>query len=387
MQKTIIVLGSDGYIGHALTLRLLKNGYKVIGCDDFRRRQFVEEMKSFSAIDIQSPQERINLFTDNFDFEFYELSLENDYEKLCSILDHNSPTTIVNLAQQPSAPYSHKSINHARITTSGNLLGTLNLLWAMKNYAAKSHLIQIGTMGEYDPANDVKIPEGLFNLKLDGREAKKVIFPRRPGSIYHATKVASTYYIDCACRWWGLRATDIMQGVVYGGRTPELEEIRSYTRLDSDEAFGTVIHRFLIQVLLEHPMTIYGEGNHKRGFLALNDAIQCLMIAIDNPAKNSRYRTWNQLDTVYSMNDIADIIIQVASDIGIKAKKTHIKSPRVEETGYHYYAPVVNILKKMGFKPTRSLEAESKFILEMLYKNRERLEDLYDVIIPNIKWK
>ena len=387
MQKTIVVLGSDGYIGHALTLRLLENGYKVIGCDDFRRRQAVEEMKSFSAIDIQSPQERINLFTDSFDFEFYELSLENDYEKLCYILERSSPTTIVNLAQQPSAPYSHKSINHARITTSGNLLGTLNLLWAMKDHAAKAHLVQIGTMGEYDPANNVKIPEGLFNLKLDGREAKKVIFPRRPGSIYHATKVASTYYIDCACRWWGLRATDIMQGVVYGGWTPEIEKMCSYTRLDSDEAFGTVIHRFLIQVLLGHPMTIYGEGKHKRGFLALNDSIQCLMIAIDNPAKNSRYRTWNQLDTVHSMNDLADTITQVAYDMDIKASKVNIKSPRVEATNDHYYVPVVKALKKMGFKPTRSLKEESRFILEMLYKYRERLGDLYEVIMPNIKWK
>ena len=387
MQKTIVVLGSDGYIGHALTLRLLNDGYRVIGCDDFRRRKAVEEMESFSAIKIQSPSERVELFKNKFDFEFYKLSVENEYDKLCEILDRYKPETIVNLAQQPSAPYSHKSIDHARNTTTGNLLGTLNLLWAMRDYTPKAHLVQIGTMGEYDPANNIKIPEGVFNLKLDGREAKKVIFPRRPGSWYHATKVASTYYIDAACRWWGLRATDIMQGIVYGGWTPEIEETGSHTRLDSDESFGTVMHRFLVQTVLGHPMTIYGKGLHKRAFLALNDCIQCLMIAIENPAKNSKYRTWNQLDTVHSMVEIAKSVIEAAKGLGIKAKTTKIESPRVETTDDHYYVPVTKILKKMGFKTTRALNDEAGYIMKLLSKDVDSIRKLDDVVMPKITWR
>ncbi|KKN00421.1 hypothetical protein LCGC14_1137940 [marine sediment metagenome] len=379
-MKTIFVIGSDGYIGHALALRLLHEGHRVIGADDFRRRSAVREMGSFSAVDIQSPKDRLGVFGDNF--KFHDITMEEGYGVLCYILDKYKPTSVVNLAQQPSAPYSHKSVQHAVKTVVDNSAGTLNLLWAIKESCPNTHLIQIGSMGEYDPTANVRIPEGIFDFG-----SGSAIYPRRPGSWYHASKVASTYYIDCACRWWGLKATDIMQGIVYGGWTPEIEETKSYTRLDSDEAFGTVVHRFVVQTLLGHPMTIYGKGLHKRGFLSINDSIQCLMLAIENPPKDENYRTWNQLDTSYSINDISDIVIKIAGQYDINVEKKYIKSPRAEAVNDHYYRPVVNKLKELGFKPTRNLEDEIRFLFNILIDNKDRIKELCNVVMPKITWK
>jgi nucleoside-diphosphate-sugar epimerase len=388
-NKTVFVIGCDGYIGHALTLRLLKLGYKVIGIDDFRRRRAVKEMNSFSAIPIKSLDEKIEAFKKLGDFTFFSHSLEKEYDRLSGVFSLHKPDIIVNLAQQPSAPYSHKSRKHAIETTYGNLIGTINILYAIKEVVPGSHLIQIGSMGEYNPAIGVDIPEGIFDFNWQGKVAKGAIFPRRPGSFYHCSKVASTYYIDAACRWWGIKATDIMQGVVFGNWTPEIEETGLHTRLDSDESFGTVVNRFIIQVLLDHPLTIYGEGKQKRGFLSLNDSVQCLMLAIENPPEFREYRTWNQLDTIYSMKDIAHEVAGIAIDMGVASRilYNHIDSPRVEDTSDFYYKPVVEKLKSLGFKPTRKIRDDARFAFEVLKDNKEILQPLKKVVMPKINWR
>lgn len=386
-MSKILVLGCDGYIGHAMTLKLLKEGYSVIGVDDLRRREAVREMKSFSATKIKTMAEKEKQFSKLGDFSFHCFELESNYELLKDIMSSSDISAIVNLAQQPSAPYSHKSIEHTHRTTTGNLLGTVNVLYAMRDAAPNAHLIQIGSMGEYDPAVNVDIPEGLFEFEYKGRGASVSIFPRRPGSWYHASKVASTYYIDCACRWWGIRATDIMQGVVYGGWTPEIAENGLYSRLDSDEAFGTVVHRFLIQAIIGESMTVYGKGLHKRGFLALNDSVQCLMLALENPPSEGEYNTWNQLDTVHSMNDIVGNVRKIANEFDINPKKIFMDSPRKEAVGDHYYNPIVDKLKDLGFKPTRNMRDELRFLFELLLKDKDRLNKLKKVVIPKILWK
>ncbi|GAF90417.1 unnamed protein product, partial [marine sediment metagenome] len=184
------------------------------------------------------------------DFIFFPFSLHMEYEKLKEVFLVHKPDIVVNLAQQPSAPFSHKSRIHAVHTTRGNLIGTINMLYAIKETNPEVRLIQIGSMGEYNPAVGISIPEGKFDFAYKNGVIRDAIFPRAPGSVYHASKVASTYYIDCACKWWGLSATDIMQGVVFGNWTPEIEKTELHTRLDSDEAFGTVVNRFIIQALL-----------------------------------------------------------------------------------------------------------------------------------------
>ena len=394
-MKTVLLCGCDGYIGHALTLRLLTKGYRVIGVDDFQRRYTVEHyMSSFSATDIQTPQQRYDVFEKIGEFDFIECAIDSDIEKLEQTLQHHGGRffgeidIIVNLAQQPSAPFSLKSQQDAIETTYNNLIGTLNILYFMKKYAPKAHLIQIGSMGEYDHAAGIDIAEGTFDFEFRGRTAKNIIYPRRPGSFYHASKVASTYYIDAASRWWGIRATDIMQGVVYGNWTPEIEKHGSPTRLDTDECFGTVVNRFIVQAILDEPLTIFGEGDQKRGYLALNDSIQCLMLAVENAPAHGEYRTWNQVDTVHTINEIADMIIEKGKKWNLDVKIEKIKSPRAEKTTeFEYYKVDDNKLRNIGFIPTGTIKNEANYVFSELMPVKNDLFPLRNVILPIITWK
>jgi len=392
-MKDVIVLGCDGYIGHALTLRLLESGYRVIGVDDFQRRRHVQEMESFSAIEIEDQFFRHKKFKRIFgedSFHFVELNIANDAGEMEYYLNEMTKNlfAVVNLAQQPSAPFSFKSQQHAIDTTDNNIIGTLNVLFWMKENAPDVQLIQIGSMGEYDHAAGTDIPEGTFNLEYKGRLATDVIFPRRPGSFYHASKVASTYHIDAACRWWGLAATDIMQGVVYGNWTPEIEKYGTPTRLDSDECFGTVVNRFTVQAIIGEPMTIYGDGGQKRGYLAINDSIQCLMLALELPPRKGTYRTWNQLDNTHSIGEIVHIVGNAAHKYGIKTASVNIPSPRVEKTESFYYKVYTEKLKALGFRPTRTMEQEVEYVIQTLAgPTVSELYPLSNVVMPEITWK
>ena len=390
MSKTVLVAGCDGYIGHALTLKLLKEGHKVIGLDDGSRRQAVNEMGSISAIPILRLRDKIDTFKQLGDFTYWDIGTTNSIMLNILFRDHKVDA-IVNLAQQPSAPYSHKSRHHTLKTINKNTEGVINLLYMMREYCPEAHLVHIGTMGEYDPSVGVKIPEGFFKFWYKGRRSQESLFPRRPGSFYHASKVAATYYIDLACRAWGLRATDIMQGIVYGNWTPEIDDTGLHTRLDSDEAFGTILNRFIVQAWLDEPLTIYGNGLHKRGFLSLYDSVQCLMIAINNPAETGEYRTWNQLMEVKSMNEIADTVRRAALYHGIKTQYAYIESPRVENTSKHYYNPVVKKLIELGYvNDGTSMIDEIWFAFDNFAENtwsEEQVEILRKVVMPKIKWR
>ena len=389
-METVVVIGCDGYLGHALTLRLLELGYKVIGIDDYQRRENVKEMESFSAIDIEDPKFRHEKFKYIFGkdkFEFFNFNIEKQAGDLQMVFEEcKNPVAIVNLAQQPSAPFSHKSEIHATDTTINNLIGTLNLLFVAKEQCPDTHIVQIGSMGEYDHAAGTDIPEGTFDLEFKGRTAPNVIFPRRPGSFYHASKVASTYYMDCAARWWGLTFTDIMQGVVYGNWTPEIEKYGSHTRLDSDECFGTVVNRFIVQTVLGEPMTIYGEGAQKRGYLGIADSIQCLVLAIQNPPVKGRYRTWNQLDTTHSIGEIANIIWEIGNRYNLKPETVKIPTPRVEKTSSFHYNVYTDKLKVLGFEPTRKIKDDAEWTLRQLLPYKDELYPLRNVVMPKITW-
>jgi len=386
-KETVLVCGCDGYIGSALTLRLLEEGYNVIGIDNLLRRDTVKEMNSFSAIPIMEMYEKEKELKKMGSFSFFYSDIAIDIEDLSFIFKNNDINTVINLAQQPSAPYSQISRIHTEETTVNNIIGTLNILYCMREFSPESHLVQIGSMGEYQVNVNTDIAEGIFEFEFNNRKSKTSIFPRRPGSFYHASKVASTYYIDCACRFWDIKATDIMQGVVYGNWTPEIERTGIQTRLDSDECFGTVINRFIVQSLIGVPLTVYGKGLHKRGFLALNDSVQCLMLAVRNIPAKGEYRTWNQLDEVFSMNEIADTVIDVSRELDFTTTKTYIDTPRVEVIDDHYYNPITEKIINLGFKQTRTMRDEIKYSFDTILKSGNNVSKLIDVVIPKIMWK
>jgi len=380
----ILVLGCDGYIGNAMVQRLLKRGHSVVGVDNFLRRSWIKDvMKSDSAITINSMVEKTYSFNLLGDFDFYYCDIAKEPRAIERIIKKEKPDTIVNLAHIPSGPYSQISRNHANGTLSNNILGTNNVLWAIREFCKDCHYITIGTTGEYDHYSNIDIEEGYIKINHKGRESAEMIYPRRPGSIYHCSKTASTYLIDFLTRSWDLKCTDVQQSVVFGSYTDEIDKNKIYSRLDSDEAGGTVVNRFIVQAVLGVPLTVYGEGKHQRGFLSLNDSIQALEIAVNNPPDKGRVQVWNQLSEWHSMNSIANMVAETIPNVEI----THIDTPRNEYTGEHYYRYTVDILKQLGYKSTRTIKEEIKYIYDILMERKEDLEFLKTVVEPKIKWR
>ncbi len=382
-KKKVFVCGWKGYIGFALTQRLLNQGFEVIGIDNNKREESVEELGSISAIDISR-----DVAVDNKRFSFYDIDIARQIEDLENLFSSETPDIVINLAHIPSAPYSQIDLNNADYTLTNNFNGTNNLLWLIKKYNEDIHYITIGTAGEYNHYANIDIEEGYFSFKHNGRQSEESIFPRRPGSIYHTTKVASTYLIDFLTRTWGLYCTDVMQGVVFGLYTDDCDSSKSFTRFDSDECFGTVLNRFCLQAVIGEPLTIYGKGDHKRTFISLNDSIQALMIAVENKPSKGKVQTWNQLSSWHSMNELAEYVISEAKEYNIEVKKINIDTPRNEITTDHYYNFITDKLSSLGYSPTRTIPEEIKFTLGVLLANIEdsKKEILRNVVMPNIKW-
>ena len=385
-MKRVIIFGCDGYIGNAITQRLLFKGFDVIGVDNLSRRSLVEkEMGSYSAIPIKSMLEKLVIFRKIGRFTFYNYDVATDFTAVSELLAEVVPDTVINLAHIPSGPYSLKSHHNANFTLHNNIIGTNNLLWAIKKHCPDAHYITIGTTGEYDHYSNIDIEEGYITMNHNGRTSVEMIYPRRPGSIYHCSKTASTYLIDFLARSWGIRCTDVQQAVVFGSYTDDIEQTKVYSRLDSDEAFGTVINRFIVQSVLGEPLTIYGEGNHKRGLISLNDSVQALEIAVNNPAGVDKPQVWNQLSEWHSINELAIIVKEVMLEKGVDVSFQNIDTPRNEQTSDHYYRYVTEKLARLGYLKSREIYQEVSYVIDLL--DKDHIEGLKEVVLPKISWK
>ena len=276
----VLIIGSDGYIGWTLMNHLLEKGHEVTGFDNLSRRNRVNEIGSDSLTIIDSHSDRCKMLDKVHSNSFngiVRMTLgKADPHYIRQTLRTIRPDAIVHLGEMPSAPWSMIDPYKAAITQQENVIGTLHLLWAMKEECPNAHLVKLGTMGEYGTPN-CRIPEGEIPEECIANvpgyaihcPMRGLLFPRTPGSFYHISKVHDTYNVEFACRNWGLRSTDIMQGVVFG-----LDKDIT-TRFDYDEYFGTAINRFCAQAIIGHPLTVYGKGGQTRGFLTLSDSIQC----------------------------------------------------------------------------------------------------------------
>lgn len=375
-----LIFGADGYIGWALTLYLKERGHIVYGVDNFTRRQVGK-----SAVPIAPPLERGKHME-----KLWNLCLLEQPKMIELALKESKPDCIVHLAEQPSAPYSMRSRFHCCLTHRNNVEGTLNLLHAMAEWAPEAQLIKLGSMGEYGTRNAV-IPEGEFEFQykafedMSGEpqyEKGSGFFPRHPGSWYHLTKVHDTHNCEFASRLWGLRITDIMQGVVFGLEwdqdADQPDEL--LTRFDYDEAFGTVINRFCAQAITNHPLTVYGTGGQTRGYIPLRDSLRCIeLVSGDGSYSGPRYRTFNQLAEVHSVRDLAAAVAQVAN-----VRVEEIKPPRLEELEHEYY-PQTEGLAKLGYKPTINLEADIERIIKRLWPFRENINPAH--FNPTTTWR
>ena len=382
----VLILGMDGYIGWALAQHQLAIGNEVCGIDNFSRRKHVDEVGSWSALPILPMEKRIENLKKEYGekINFFEGDLTNP-QFSNDVVRKFQPDGIVHLAEQPSAPFSMIDQDHAVYTQSNNVLGTLNVIYAMKNHAPKAHLVKLGTMGEYGYDHGLEISEGFMEVEFRGKKAT-IPFPRLAGSWYHWSKVHDSNNIMFACKLWGLRSTDIMQGVVYGTRTLEIVKEENFTRFDFDEVFGTAINRYCAQAVIGHPLTVYGKGGQTRGFLALVDSIQCISLLLEKPAEDGQYRVVNQFDEQYSVSELAKRVQALGNKRGLDVDIQRFENPRVEKEE-HYYKADHDQLRKLGFKATRHIDDEIGIMLNDLIDQRSRIEEKRDAIVKVIKWK
>lgn len=381
----VFIAGVDGYLGWPLALHLAERGHIVGGVDTFLRRQWVDEVGGRSAIPIQPIENRLAAFQERYGYalDFHAVSLL-DYASLRHVLSEFKPDAIVHLGEMPSAAYSMIDPAHTSFTQQNNVIGNLNMLWAIKEVCPAAHLIKLGTMGEYGTPN-LDIPEGFFEVEFRGRK-DRLPFPRQAGSFYHLSKVHDSHNTLFACKIWGLRSTDIMQGVVFGSRIDAMgDDPRLATRLDFDQCFGTVINRFCCQAVIGHALTVYGGGTQQRGFLPLRDSMQCLTIAIENPPESAEYRVFNQFQECFSVMELAEIVQQVGQTCGLTVEIRHYENPR-HEAETHYYNPDFERLVALGYQPDGDVNSEVAIMLQDLAVHQADIQAHQDVLIPNIRW-
>lgn len=397
-KMRILILGIDGYLGWTLALKLLNLGYEVSGIDNYSRRGWVKEKGSHTIVPISSMTKRLKKAKDVFgeSINFREMSLL-DRNRLREFVEEVKPEAIVHYAENPSAPYSMVDDDHAVFVQTNNVMGTLRLLFALRDLVPGASLIKLGTMGEYGtPLTGRPIFEGLFPadavLKWDEREWSLAgeLTPRDPVSFYHVSKVQDTFNVYEACKYWWLRSYDIMQGVIYGVHTDEVSmcpELR--TRFDVDEWFGTAINRFVAQSIIGIPITIYGAGGQTRGFLSLRDAMQCMVRLINSPPKPGVYDVVNQISGVYNLMDLAKIIKRIGEkEFNLSIKIQRLQNPRVEADEHPYEALYNNLPDKFGFKPEVTLEDEIFEMFKLLTQpeQKKRIYEKSHLILPKTRW-
>ncbi len=381
----VFITGMDGYLGWSLAQHLTCRGHEVAGADKFFRRRWVAEMGSESATPIAGIQERLAAFEERYGTKplFWEGDL-CDYELVEEIFREFEPEAVVHLGECPSAPYSMIDRQHAVFVQVNNIVSTFNLLFAIRDLSPDTHLVKLGTMGEYGTPN-IDIPEGFFEIEYRGRR-DRMPFPRQAGSWYHWSKVHGSNNIMFASKIWGIRATDVMQGVVFGTRIDAMDgDERLLTRLDFDQAFGTAINRFCCQAVIGHPLTPYGTGGQRRGFLPLRDSMQCLTLGLENPAAHGEYRVFNQFEETYDIAELAEKVQRVAAGFGMDVEICGVENPR-QELQQHYYAPDHRHLLDLGYRPTHDVEAELAVMMGDLLRYRDRVEANRSALMPDVRW-
>jgi UDP-sulfoquinovose synthase len=380
----IAVLGGDGYCGWATALYLSNRGHDVAIVDNYVRRLWDYELGVQSLTPIRPLSDRLRVWHE-LTGKTIELFVGDvtDFEFLSSTIKTLEPEAVIHFAEQRSAPYSMIDRNHAVSTQVNNVVGTLNLLFALREFQPDCHLVKLGTMGEYGTPN-IDIEEGYITIEHNGR--KDVLpYPKQPGSFYHLSKVHDSHNMMFACKIWGTRATDLNQGVVYGTTTDEVAlDEALINRFDYDEVFGTVLNRFCAQAALGHPLTVYGKGGQTRGFLDIRDTVRCVELACLNPAGKGEFRVFNQFTEHFSVLDLAHLVQNAGNETGLKVVIENLPDPRVEAE-QHYYNAKHSKLIDLGLKPHFLSDSLLDSLIEIAIRYRDRIDS--SLFLPRVNWR
>jgi UDP-sulfoquinovose synthase len=380
----VLVLGGDGYCGWPTSLHLSEAGHEVVIVDNFVRRTIDHELGAESLTPIADPKERVKAWREvsgqTIGLEYGDLL---DWEFVSELFERHRPDAVVHYAEQRAAPYSMIDRRHAVYTQHNNVIGNLNVLFAINEYVPDCHLVKLGTMGEYGTPN-IDIEEGYIEIEHNGRK-DTLPYPKLPGSWYHLTKVHDSHNIHFACRIWGLRATDLNQGVVYGTVTEQTErDARLINRFDYEDVFGTALNRFCVQAAIGHPLTVYGKGGQTRGFLDIRDTVRCIELAVENPAERGEFRVFNQFTEQFSVGQLAEMVVDAAGKLGIEARIETLPNPRVEKEEHYYNAKHTGLLD-LGLEPHYLGDSLLDSLLNIAVEYRDRVDA--DHVMPSVDWR
>lgn len=380
----ILILGGDGYLGWPTAMHFSNQGHDVLVVDNFAKRRWELEEGVESLLPVPNLHKRVKCWK-----EVTGKEIKMRVGDLCNhrfvykLLEEFVPDAIIHYGEQPSAPYSMHSRENAVYTQTNNVIGNLNLLFAMRSMCPNAHLVKLGTLGEYGTPN-IDIEEGWINIKHNGRE-DTMLYPKKPHSMYHLSKVHDSHNIEFACRVWGLQATDLNQGVVYGIETDETvlhDDLR--TSFHYDDIFGTVINRFLVQSAVGEPLTVYGKGGQTRGCLNIRDTLQCVDLSINNPAKPGEFQVFNQFTEQFSVMDMAHMVKKAGDKQGLNVVISHIENPRIEQEE-HYYNAIHSKFTDLGLKPHLLNDDSVERMLSIVRDNCSLVNK--EMFQPRIKWK
>lgn len=381
----ILVLGGDGYLGWPTALHFSNTGHDVLIVDSLAKRHWEQECGVIPLQPIPPLHQRVRCWEQVTGklilHRIGDIALNNRF--VYQLLEEFGPDAIIHYAEQPSAPFSMMDREKAVLTQQNNVIGTLNLLFAIKSRCPDAHLVKLGTMGEYGTPN-IDIEEGFITITHNGR-SDTMPFPKQPGSFYHLSKVHDSHNIMFASKVWGLRATDLNQGVVYGMETDEtLLHPDLLTSFHYDSIFGTALNRFCVQAAMGLPLTIYGSGKQVRGFLNIRDTIQCVDLTVRNPPKPGEYRVFNQFTQVFTLLQLAELVKDAGTKLGLSVKIDHISNPRVEMEE-HYYNPKITKLQSLGLNPRHLSQEIIGGMLERVLASKQHIDE--QLVYPTVKWR
>lgn len=380
----VLVLGGDGYLGWPQCMYLAQQGHVVGLVDNMARRKFDMDEGFDSLLPLQTVQRRVARWQEvtGKQIELYVGDLL-DYGFLSRVFQEFSPDAVVHYGQQRAAPYSMIDREHAVYTQHNNVIGNLNVLYAIKEFAPEAHLIKLGTMGEYGTPN-IDIEEGFIEIEHNGRK-DLLPYPKQPGSFYHLSKVHDSHNIHFACKIWGIRATDLNQGVVYDVQTTETDLHTDFsTRYDYDQIYGTALNRFCVQAAAGHPITVYGNGSQTRGHINIKDTVRCIELAMLNPPKAGEYRVFNQITEWFSVIELAERVQAIGNRMGLDVQINHMDNPRVELEN-HYYNVKHTKLLELGLEPHLLENGVIERLIQIALEHRERID--MNQISPTVSWR
>lgn len=321
-SKYVLVTGSAGFIGYHLCLKLLKEGYRVIGLDNLNDYYSVQlKLDRLKELGIENSEEiKYNtLYTsESFEhFQFVKLDLA-DREELPNLFKTFSFQKVFNLAAQAGVRYS---IENPFAYIDSNVVGFLNLLECMRHHQVE-RLIYASSSSVY--GNNQKIP---FS------ESDKV---KEPISVYAASKISNELLAYTYSHLYGIQTIGLRFFTVYGpwGR-PDM-----------------AIYLFSKAIMEDKPIKVFNYGNLSRDFTYIDDIVQGLMQTFKKELPPKAYRIYNIGNS--KPVQLMDFIDAVEQAVGKKAKKEMLPMQQGDVSAT--WADVTKLQEDFDYKPQTELQ-------------------------------